>query len=160
METTDLAIDLPRIAGDIWAAMLGLELQDVPAPADPTTVPGHDPTERIVTGVVQISGDWQGAVTVQLSHAFARRAAGLMFGMDDDEVTDEEVNDTVGELANMTGGNVKSLLAGSCQLSLPSVTTGLDYQVSIPGTRTTDRRGLDCDGELVVLGLLERQPTN
>lgn len=144
-------VDLERIAGDIWAAMLGLELK----PSHDVTT--HDPEERVVTGLVQITGEWEGAVSVQASERFANRAASLMFGMEQDEVGTEEVNDTVGELANMTGGNVKSMLPGTQQLSLPSVTSGRDYAVSLPGTVTTGRLSLDCDGELIVLTLLARQ---
>ena len=119
-------VDLHQIAADIWAAILGLELKPNPA------TEAHDPDDRVVTGCVQITGDWAGAVTVQCSDRLARRATSLMFAMEEDEVSDEEINDTIGELANMTGGNVKSLLAGSCQLSLPSVTSGREYSVVIP----------------------------
>jgi chemotaxis protein CheX len=152
MQTTTPQVDLGQIGADIWAAMLGIELTPDHA-AD-----GYAQDERVVTGCVQITGDFEGAVTVQTSHRFAVRAAGLMFGMEEQEVGEEEVRDTVGELANMSGGNVKSLMPGSCQLSLPSVTTGRDYLVTIPGSRVTDRRTLDGDGELIVLTLLQRQP--
>lgn len=143
--------DLERIAGDIWAAMLGLELKPH------HELETYDPAERVVTGLVQITGDWEGAVSVQTSEVFARKAAGLMFAMDDEEVGDEEVNDTIGELANMTGGNVKSLIEGSCQLSLPSVTSGRDYAVCLPGTTMTGRLSLNCEEELIVMSLLQRQ---
>ncbi|MTV27369.1 chemotaxis protein CheX [Nitriliruptoraceae bacterium ZYF776] len=146
-------IDLYNIAAEIWGAILGLELK----PNNP--VDAHDPGERVVTGCVQITGDWSGAVTVQCAESFARTAAALMFAMEPDEVVEEELSDTIGELANMTGGNVKSLLAGSLQLSLPAVTSGRDYQVSVPGAAVTDRVALDCDGELIVVSLLQRQGT-
>ena len=148
MESTD--IDLHRIAADIFAAMLGLELK----PNSP--IESHPPEERVLTGCVQVTGDWSGAITVQCADRVARRAAALMFAMDDEELTDEEVSDTIGELANMTGGNVKSLLPGDCQLSLPSVTSGRDYQVTIPGAEPIDRAACDSDGELVLVTLLER----
>ncbi len=143
-------VDLGRIAADIWAAILGIEL--APAPA----LEQHDPRTRVVTGHVQITGAREAAVSVQVSERSALRAAAFMFGMEPDEVTAAEVADTVGELANMTGGNVKSLLEGACQLSLPSVTTGRDYQVSLPGSTVTQRATADCDGELVVVSMHER----
>jgi chemotaxis protein CheX len=149
MELTN--VDIERIAADIWAAILGFEL----TPHHGLKV--YEPEERVVTGHVQITGDWEGAVSVQLPQSLALRAAGAMFAMEPDEVADEEVVDTVGELANMTGGNVKSTLAGSCQLSLPSVTSGRDYHVSLPGTVVRQQVGLDCDGDLVVVTLHERR---
>jgi CheY-specific phosphatase CheX len=148
MELTDA--DLQRIAGDIWAAMLGLELKPNHA------IDHHHEDERVVTGTVQITGDWAGAVTVQVSDVLARRAAAIMFAMEDDEINDEEVADTVGELANMVGGNVKSTVVGTAALSLPSVTSGRDYRLSIPGSATRERLAMDCDGDLVVVTLLQR----
>jgi chemotaxis protein CheX len=143
-------IDLQQIGAEIWAAILGLELEAVEATA------AHCEQVRVITGVVQITGDWAGAVTVQVSEDLARTASALMFGSETDDVTEDEITDTVGELANMTGGNVKSLLAGNCQLSLPSVTTGRDYHVHISGAEVVDRTSSDCDGELVVMTMLER----
>ena len=149
MEPTES--DLERIGADIWAAMLGLDL----TPKHDGAM--HDPNERVVTGMVQITGDWEGAVSVQVSERLASNAAALMFAMAEDEVTEEELNDTVGELANMTGGNVKSMLEGTLALSLPSVTAGKDYTVSMPGTVQSARASMDADGELVVMTVLKRQ---
>lgn len=143
-------VDLHQIAADIWAAILGLELKPNPA------TDAHAEDDRVVTGCVQITGDWSGAVTVQCSDRLARRATALMFAMEEDEVSEEEISDTIGELANMTGGNVKSLLDGSCQLSLPSVTSGRDYSVVIPGAQPLDRVAAEVDGELVAMTLLQR----
>ncbi|QCC78154.1 chemotaxis protein CheX [Nocardioides daphniae] len=49
-----------------------------------------------------------------------------MLGMDPDadEPSEADVVDAVGELVNMVGGNVKSLVPGPSQLSLPLVATG------------------------------------
>lgn len=148
MET--LHVDLHRIAADIWAAMLGLDLE----PDRP--VDKHSPDERVVTGTVLITGDWEGAVTVQTSERHANRATGLMLMLEEADIGEEDIADTVGELANMAGGNVKSLLEGSCQLSLPSVTSGRDYHVSIPGSKVIQRTALDCEGELIVVSLIAR----
>lgn len=144
-------VELDRIASDIWTAMLGLTLE-----------PYHDapvfpPDQRVATGIVQITGDFEGAVTIQLGEAKARQVAAVMFAMEPEEIGEEEVSDAVGELANMTGGNVKSTMCGSCQLSLPSVTSGRDYHVSVPGTTQRDRIGMTCEGDLVVITLLMRE---
>jgi chemotaxis protein CheX len=142
------APELARIAADIWTSMLGLELEEDRL--------GDLTATETLTGCVQITGDWEGAVTVQLGTALARRATAVMFGMELDEVTDEEIGDTVGELANMAGGNVKSLLAGSCQLALPSVTSGRDYTVSVRGAEPIDAVTMSCEGEVVIVTILAR----
>lgn len=149
METP--TVELDQIVSDIWAAMLGLTLEHH------HDAPVYPPDQRVATGVVQITGDFEGAVTIQLTERKATEVAALMFAMDPDEIGEEEVSDAVGELANMAGGNVKSTMTGSCQLSLPSVTSGRDYHVSVPGTVVRDKIGMTCDGELVVVSLLARE---
>lgn len=146
----ELDVDLHPITSDIWSAMFGLVVEPKPEAVD------HAADERVVTGVVQITGDHEAAVTVQCSEPLARRATAAMFGAEEDELTDEEVSDCVGELANMTGGNVKSALFGTNQLSLPSVTVGRDYQVSVRGSRVTQRAGFTCEGHLLVVSLFQR----
>lgn len=143
-------VDLDRIVKEIWAAVLGLSLQQA------ATDRAHPPGESIVTGAVQITGAWNGVVTIECSRALARLAAAAMFGAAADELSDDDVRDSVGELANMTGGNVKSLIGEGCQLSLPTVTEGRDYHVTIPGSRPVDCRRFDSDGELLVVTTLER----
>lgn len=147
-------VELGRITGEIWDAILGLPIDGHRA------IDTFEPDERVVTGVVQIAGDFEGAVSLQLPLSLARRAAEAMFAIAGEQVTADEVADTVGELANMTGGNLKSAIGGSCTLSLPSVTSGRDYHVSVPGAVTRERLGLDCEGELVVVSLLERNATS
>ena len=44
-----------------------------------------------------------------------------MFGVDPESISVEQVEDALGELANMTGGNFKSLVPGPSVLSLPRV---------------------------------------
>lgn len=139
--------DLTRITTDIWSTVLGIEVQPGPG------VPEGTPT---LTAVVSITGDWEGAVQIQCSAALARHAAATMFMMETDELTDEEVYDTVGELANMTGGNVKSALQGTCQLSLPTVTAGTDYRQSTPGAHVAEAIAFEAAGEPLVITCIER----
>jgi len=143
--------DLSVICHEIWAAVVGIDLH----PA--TDGSSHEAHARVVSGTVQITGDWTGAVTVQVEEPFARTLAASLFMLEVDEVSEEEVMDTVGELANMTGGNVKSTLGGSCELSLPSVTSGRDYRFSVPGSGVKERIAFDANGELVFVTLLERE---
>jgi len=60
-------------------------------------------------------------VVVRCSAAAARNAAAALLGVELDDVTTEDVTDALGELANIIGGNVKSLLPEPCALSLPHV---------------------------------------
>jgi chemotaxis protein CheX len=54
----------------------------------------------------------------------ATRAAALMFGFDEGEVSPSDALDAVGELVNIVGGNLKGTVSLATDLSLPSVTDG------------------------------------
>ena len=127
--------------------MLGLTLQ--PEGVRPAGVP-------MLTGMVQVTGDWRGAVTIELTRPLALQATDIMFGLEGEDPDPDDVRDAVGEIANMTGGNVKALLGGGCQLSLPSVTEGVDYRVNVPGASVRDRIGFACGDEHLTVSVLEQ----
>lgn len=87
----------------------------------------------IASSLVGIAGRWDGAVIVDCATAVAHELASTMFGVPADEVGRDQVEDALGELANMIGGNLKALLPSPCALSLPTVVEGRDYRVRVPG---------------------------
>jgi chemotaxis protein CheX len=118
--------DMVSLVENIWATAIGLEVVSLEGDS-PASLDG-------VVGCVQITGDWTGAVTVHLSDVLARTAASVMLEMAEDELSEADVKDVVGEIANMTGGNFKGILPGSCRLSLPAVAAGSNFSVEVPGT--------------------------
>lgn len=140
--------DLETITADVLSTMLGLSVERHVGPG---------PQGQVLTGVVQITGAWSGAVTINCTAGFARTAAAAMFGLQPQDLADEDVHDALGELANMTGGNVKNLVDGSCQLSLPTVTEGRQYRVTILGSVPRGEVTFACDGEPLQITVLERQ---
>ena len=126
------------IASTVWSSFLGLTLTQVEVAAD---------AEHSATATVHVSGGWNGSVVLSCSATLARRAAAAMFQMAEDDLGDSEVGDAFGELVNMIGGNVKSLLPEPSQLSLPTVSHGAAHTVTVPGARLLEQVGLDCDGE-------------
>jgi CheY-specific phosphatase CheX len=142
--------DIHRLSADIWGSVLGLDVV-------PDAAARLDPDARTVTGSVHITGAWTGSVTVQCAGALAVRATALMFGMEEDEVGADEVDDALGEVTNMTGGSYKSLLAGTCALSLPMVVRGRDCSVTVPGSTPVHEVLLSCDGEALVVCVLEHR---
>lgn len=74
-----------------------------------------------IVSTVEITGAWNGTVCLSCSVVAGRHAASAMFDMEDSELSPAEISDAVGELVNMVGGNIKSLLPGPTQLSLPTV---------------------------------------
>lgn len=135
------------ITANIWESMLSLPIEDGP---------GADVSDYI-TGCVQITGDWQAAVTVELSAELARRAAAALFAMEPEEVGEGEINDAVGELANMVGGNIKSLVPGTSQLSLPAVVGGRHYTLSVSRGELAGQIELSSEGQPIEVRVFERR---
>ena len=135
----------------IWGATLNLEAIPHDEPVPP--VPGG----RTLDGVINITGAWAGALVLQVPEHVARRAASVMFEIEDGSATLEDMQDAVGELTNMTGGNVKALLEGHCDRSLPALVEGRDYSIRVPGSQAITRVTFDIDGEPFVVSLLTRR---
>ena len=117
MTTNPTEDDLKVIAEQVWSSYLDPESTGPLVP-----VPAQRQAEE-VSASVSVSGAWQGHVIVTCSDTASRRVAGALLGMEVDELTLADIADAVGELANIIGGNVKSLLPEPSALSLPHVLT-------------------------------------
>ena len=137
------------IVESIWRSVVGLDLERTTGTAMP------DGEHRFLTGCVQITGGWEGAVMLDCSAALARRTAGIMLDVDMDAASIEEIHDALGELANMAAGNLKTMLPGPCQLSLPAVIEGIDYKMMVPGSQLLVRVSYTCRGEPLTVTLLK-----
>lgn len=114
--------DVLSVAEDVWMALLGED-----EPLLPRAVAAGAPFEAlgVWSAAISVSGGWHGVVTVELDEGVARRLTARMLAIPTvEEVQDSDVADAVGELVNMVGGNVKSLMPGPSALSLPSVAAG------------------------------------
>jgi chemotaxis protein CheX len=107
--------DLLAIAGDMWSSYLG----DEPVPG----VPGYVSPELCAT--VSIVGGWSGVVVVGASERGAALVGSALLQLPVDELAPGDVDDALGELANIIGGNVKSVMPGPSSLSLPVVSRGV-----------------------------------
>ena len=149
MPATDLTDSIVTLCESIWTETLGLPLTPAPTSACP------DPSVT-VEGCVHISGQWSGLVLVQCSLPLAWLAATRMFRLGDQAPTDEEVRDAVGELTHMISGNIKTLLSGTdCDLSMPVVIEGHDFNVRVPGARMVADQRFTSAGEWMVVSVLQ-----
>ncbi|MFL6159148.1 MAG: chemotaxis protein CheX [Marmoricola sp.] len=106
--------DVQMLVDEVWTSFLG---------AEEPLLPGA-PSDLAVgwSAVVTVSGEWHGTVSVELPTGLAEEVTRRMLMVE--ETQDEDVADAVGELVNMIGGNVKSLMPGPSVLSLPVVAAG------------------------------------
>jgi chemotaxis protein CheX len=122
----------------VWSSMLGLDIREG------GKAPERSRRPDLLTGCVQIAGRWQGAVTLDCSPVLARQIAAIMFGVDQRETTSEMIQDAIGELTNIIGGNVKALLPEPCHLSLPVVTEGSDFLFHVLDSRVVAKLTFTC----------------
>ncbi|MFT5080183.1 MAG: chemotaxis protein CheX [Planctomycetota bacterium] len=148
----NLAEQLDAVMLSVWETMIGTKIMSTEVLS-----PWKGETETGMMACIQITGNWEGAVTIECTAAHARAMAETMFCMEPGEAEDEEVIDAFGELVNVVGGNVKAILDGGADLSLPAVTTGLDYRIVVPGSTEACQLAFDSEGEHIRVGLLARQ---
>lgn len=124
----DLKGHVAKAVTGVFETMLSMAL----APEAPPNRESVTTGEHVV-GTVGFAGKVMGNVSVFVGRDFAREMTAAMLGVSADEVeSDEEINDVIGEVCNMVGGDLKSRLcdAGfSCQLTIPSITIGDEFRI-------------------------------
>jgi len=85
-----------------------------------------------ITGMVGLAGSYTGILSIHCPQDLAMKVTSKMLGMEVDEVG-EDVNDALGEIANMLGGHVKQVLSKGgldLNLSIPTVISGETYTIN------------------------------
>ncbi len=111
-------------AKEIFSSMVMMEI----------SVTGHYKTEIVpltesISGVIGLAGTHKGVLAIHIPIKVALAITSSFLGMDVNAIN-EDVKDAVGELANMLGGDIKSILSENGRdiaLSLPSTITGRQY---------------------------------
>jgi hypothetical protein len=102
------------IAQEAWSALVGDDEFLVP-------LPGGLPDDAI-SSWVEIVGPWNGTVVLTCGGATAEELSRSLLKEHAPPVLDnEDIEDALGELANVVGGNVKAVLPGPSVLGLPEV---------------------------------------
>lgn len=82
-----------------------------------------------ISGVIGLAGTHKGILGIHLPNAVAMAITSSFLDMAVEEIN-EDVEDAVGELANMLGGDVKSFLSDkgrAIELSMPTTVFGQEY---------------------------------
>lgn len=123
----DLKAFVTKAVNEVFATMLSMEVEFPDVNGQPV-IQG----ERVV-GSVSFAGKVMGNISIQVDCGFARVMTAAMLGMELEEVNgDDDVNDVIGEVSNMVGGDLKSRLCDNglhCDLSIPSITTGTSFRI-------------------------------
>lgn len=144
MSTLIAGEDVYAIAEELFSAMVDGEAGtvqpwygQVPAWRDP------------VVAWVDLHGDWAGRASVTTERRTADDLARALLQMAPSEVVgDDDLHDAFGEVANVVGGNVKSLLPTHGTLGLPHVAA---VDPGLPGSVLVTEVVLDWRGRALVL---------
>lgn len=127
LQEDQLATFVISATKDVFGTMVMMELED--------SYPLSQPVTKFhcsVTGMVGLAGTYTGILSIHCPQSLALRITSNMLGMDVDEIG-EDVNDALGEIANMLGGSVKQVLSKGgldINLSIPTVISGEEYTVN------------------------------
>ena len=112
---------------DVFSTMVMMD----PADDYPLKEPIH--TFRCsITGMVGFAGIYSGVISIHCPVKLALQVTSNMLGIEADEVN-EDLNDAIGEVANMLGGSVKQVLSKGgldVRLSIPTVISGEEYTIN------------------------------
>ena len=132
IQTLDLKGFVIHSVESVFQTMLSMEIE-LENPAVKESIGNNG----LIVGTVGFAGKIIGNINLFVSRAFGREMASAMLGMTVDEIgSGEEVNDVIGEVCNMVGGEMKSRLCDAglnCSLSIPSVTYGNDFKIESKG---------------------------
>jgi chemotaxis protein CheX len=155
----DVAIDsteLANIVNEIFGSMAGIKL------ARCSSIVAPEPGNGYVVSAVQIVGEWQGAVRLDIDLELARQACANLTGVDKSDLSMQDVRDAAGELANMVGGSVKALCDETSRLSLPTVAIGRDFELTFSQGQVIQALSFShsCGALTVTVIEREEQPSN
>lgn len=111
---------------EIFSSMIMMEVSPV---GGSQTENGGRSLRSSISGIVGLTGKYSGVLAIHAPELVARAITGNFLGMEVDEIN-EDVQDAIGELANMLAGNVKSYLSPGgkdIDLSIPSTVHGEEY---------------------------------
>lgn len=112
---------------NIWSSMLGLDI------SVSNSVLSNSDDKTTVGATIQITGPSKACVMLLCSLEYSKYAAAAMLGMSQDEISEEEAFDAIGELANMVGGSIKEIMGSQYHISLPTIAVGKSLHLTSPG---------------------------
>lgn len=109
---------------DVFSTMLMIDLRDIQPEA-------ASAIQSNVTSMIGLGGGLRGMLSVHCPTRVALEITGALLGMEVDELGDD-VKDAIGEISNMTAGNLKISFAGAgvaVELAIPTSVIGESFRI-------------------------------
>lgn len=126
-ETIDLYEAIVNGTKDVFTTMLMIDL----AEGEPVD---NDGVQSNLSSILGLGGDIKGMVGVHCPEQTAKKITGELLGIEVENL-DEDVNDAIGEIANMIAGNLKLSFEKqglNVLLAIPTTVMGKSYKTSRP----------------------------
>ena len=127
--------EVERIVRDVLLTMTSYETN--PSGTD------YAPAADRLTCAVFFAGAWKGGVIIECPLAMAFEFTSRLMRIPAPDRFNDDVCDALGELANMIGGNLKSVLPPGSSLSIPTVVEGSHYSLRICGQNRNERMAFE-----------------
>ncbi len=124
----------------VWSSMFGVEAEPI------EELISHGERQAFLTAMIQISGDWTGAVLIDFEPPLARELTARASRSQATQVVMDQMRDALGEAASMVAGQLKHNLPPRSSLSQPTLSTGVDYRLFMPGATQLCRVTCRCEG--------------
>jgi chemotaxis protein CheX len=119
-----LIIDVRKV----FSTLVGIDhLLHLPLAVDPASN-----FKDCISALVGLAGQYNGLVSLHVSNSLAHRVTGLL--LDTESPSDEDIEDALGEIANVLAGSFKRHLSENSldiRLSTPSIVTGKQYVIHV-----------------------------
>lgn len=148
------ANDIRDITAAVWSTMLEREV----FPLHESEWSPNSSEGGAYVGVVKLSGAFEGAITVHVSPGMALQAAATLFELSREDLEESHVVDTVSELTNIIGGNVKCLVPQPTRLDLPRVITPANLAEELAQSLATARLALGDETGTIWVAVHQEQP--
>ena len=131
---------------DVWSSFLGMTAT--------RSAESIQPGDHFQHAYVQIVGAWTGIIVVHFPPDLAHQITEQMFSIEPGKVSLTQNEDALGEVANMVGGNIKSLLPHPSYISHPHVE--LDRPApQFPGVTEESHITFECEQKNFVVSILK-----
>ncbi len=140
--------DLGRVVRIIWSTQLGLELED----ADPGVLEQKLSNQEAITVGVRFSGGFTGVLVQRCSEQASVMAAHAAFATTEDDLASTDVRDVLAELANVTAGNLKTILPAQSEFSFPAAMASDEVTGSLVA-----EAAFELDGEPLIVRLTSQE---
>jgi len=135
MTTTSLRESVLDGAKEVFETMIFMALEEIEGQM-------WEMGDVTLLGTITFKGSLEGCLSICCGMNCARTIAANMLGMEpDEEISEDDVNDAVGEVANMVMGAVKARIQDevrNVEVSIPSVVQGMELSNSL-GERAVER---------------------